>query len=139
MNKLLALLDLFRKGSRVADVELWKSRQISSTMIAVFIIAGVKVANLFGVNLPIDEDAATAIAAGIIAIVNVVLTYITTNKIGILPSKPAEQPSTEDTAIERDVPKPEADVPAYDEAAIAEAQAALAKRHTTEYNDMYGR
>lgn len=139
MNKLLALLDLFRKGSRVADVELWKSRQVSSTMIAVFIIAGVKVANLFGINLPMDEDAATAIAAGIIAIVNVVLTYITTNKIGILPTKPAEQPSVQDAAVERDVPKPEADVPAYDEASVEEAKEYLARRHTKEHNDMYGR
>lgn len=139
MNKLLALLDLFRKGSRVADAELWKSRQVSTTMLVVLIIAGVKVASLFGYVLPIDEDSATAIAGGIIAVVNVLLTYATTNKLGVLPAKPTDTVSVTDSVVKQDVPTASTDVPAYDEATLAEAKAALAKRHTKEYNDLYGR
>lgn len=82
MNKLMALFDLFRKGVSVSDPVLWKTRQIKSTVLAAFILAAINVAAVFGYSIPIDTETANLIAAGIIALVNTVLTITTTNKIG---------------------------------------------------------
>ena len=83
MNKLMVLFDLFRKGVSVSDPVLWKTRQIKSTVLAAFILAVINVAAIFGYSIPIDTETANLIAAGIIALVNTVLTITTTNKIGI--------------------------------------------------------
>ena len=83
MNKLMVLFDLFRKGVSVSDPVLWKTRQIKSTVLAAFILAVINVAAVFGYSIPIDTETANLIAAGIIALVNTVLTITTTNKIGI--------------------------------------------------------
>lgn len=82
MNKLMVLFDLFRKGVSVSDPTLWKTRQIKSTVLAAFILAVINVAAVFGYSIPIDTETANLIAAGIIALVNTVLTITTTNKIG---------------------------------------------------------
>ena len=83
MNKLMALFDLFRKGVSVSDPVLWKTRQIKSTVLAAFILAVINVVAVFGYSIPIDTETANLIAAGIIALVNTILTITTTNKIGI--------------------------------------------------------
>jgi len=83
MNKLMVLFDLFRKGVSVSDPVLWKTRQIKSTVLAAFILAVINVSAVFGYSIPIDTETANLIAAGIIALVNTVLTITTTNKIGI--------------------------------------------------------
>lgn len=83
MNKLIVLFDLFRKGVSVSDPVLWKTRQIKSTVLAAFILAVINVVAVFGYSIPIDTETANLIAAGIIALVNTVLTITTTNKIGI--------------------------------------------------------
>lgn len=89
MNKMIALLSLFRKGAVVAEPSVWKNRQVTATVLGGIIIAFVNVLAAFGYAIPIGVDAANAIAAGIIAIVNVVLTITTTDKIG-LPEKQQE-------------------------------------------------
>ena len=83
MNKLIVLFDLFRKGVSVSDPVLWKTRQIKSTVLAAFILAVINVVAVFGYSIPIDTETANLIAAGIIALVNTILTITTTNKIGI--------------------------------------------------------
>lgn len=83
MNKLLALLTLFRKGNAVADPSLWKKRQVEATMLGGVIVAGIQVLQAFGVDLPITADDATALAAGMLVLINACLTYVTTDKIGI--------------------------------------------------------
>lgn len=94
MNKLAAFWNLFKQGQAIADAQKWKLHQISATMLAGFLLAVVNIAAVFGYAMPIDVEAANAIAAGIIAVVNVVLTVITTEKVGItnLTEKPMEQP-----------------------------------------------
>lgn len=89
MEKLKAILDLFRKGSSVSEPAKWKERQITATVLAGVILALVHLLSVFGVAIPLDMDTANAIAGGIIAIVNVVLTVTTTDKIG-LPAKPED-------------------------------------------------
>lgn len=87
MDKLKALFGLFRKGSAVLNPAKWKERQITATVLAGVILALVHVAAAFGFVLPVDMEIANSIAAGIIAVVNVVLTITTTDKVG-LPAEP---------------------------------------------------
>lgn len=83
MNKLSALLLLFRKGAVVSDPTAWKKRQITATVLGAFILAIINVLAAFGYALPIDTETANAIAGGIIAVVNVLLTVTTTDKVGL--------------------------------------------------------
>jgi hypothetical protein len=134
MEKLLALLDLFRKGNACADPAKWKSHQVTATMLAVAIIAFFRMLKAFGYGLPIDEDSATAISGGIIAIANVLFTYTTSDKIGLL------QPKTGNEAGGVDSPQPsvvqtevgtivsEKAVKLISETYLQEAREALAKR-----------
>lgn len=83
MSKILAVWDLFKHGQVVADAKSWKNRQITATVLAGVILAVVNTAAAFGYSIPVDMETANAIAAGIIAVVNVVLTVTTTDKIGL--------------------------------------------------------
>lgn len=85
MKKLLALWSLFRKGESVADPAAWKKGQITVTILTPFLLALAHVTNTFGLEVTVDENTATQISVGIIALVNVVLTVATTNKIGLAP------------------------------------------------------
>ena len=91
--KLAAILDLFRKGRSVMDKEAWKNRQITATVLGTVIMAGVQVAKVFGVELPpqLDEDTITLLSGGLIGLVNIVLTYTTSDKAGILPEKNSQE------------------------------------------------
>lgn len=84
-SKLSALWALFRQGEQVADPALWKKRQIKATVLAGALLALTNVARAWGHELPIDPAAANDIAVGVIAAVNVVLTVVTTTKIGLPP------------------------------------------------------
>ena len=77
MNKLFALLALFRKGNAIADPEIWKKRQVEATMLGGVIVALIQVLQAFGVSLPITADDATALAAGLLVLINTCLTYVT--------------------------------------------------------------
>lgn len=85
MNKLSALWGLFKQGQVIADAKRWKERQISATVLGAVLIAAVNVIAAFGYEVPIDVETANAIAGGIIGAVNVVLTIVTTDKVGIRP------------------------------------------------------
>ena len=85
MNKVSAIWQLFKAGQSVSDPARWKSRQITVTVLGVVILAAVNLLAAFGVSIPIDTETANAIAGGILAIVNVVLTLTTTDKIGVSP------------------------------------------------------
>lgn len=83
MNKIMAFLSLFRKGEQLANSAAWKNRQITGTMVGVFLVALVQVANAFGVSIPLDEGTAVAIGGGVIGIWNVLLTVLTSKKAGL--------------------------------------------------------
>ena len=100
MNKLSALFNLFRKGSSVSDPAAWKNKQITATVLGAFILALINVLAAFGYALPIDTETANAIAGGIIAIVNVLLTVTTTDKVG-LPAKHDKVPPIDSTKESR--------------------------------------
>lgn len=102
LNKVAAVIDLFRKGQSVADPGKWKNRQVQATVLAGVIVAGANVATVFGVPIPVDVDTANTIAVGLIAVFNTILTYVTTDKIG-LPEKVDRL--DEDETILSDFPK----------------------------------
>ncbi|MBI3150097.1 MAG: hypothetical protein HYZ17_16455 [Betaproteobacteria bacterium] len=90
MGKLLALLDLFRKGSMVADPALWKNRAALVLALSGVILAAAAVAKGYGYDFPVDEDSAMAIAGGIAAVVGLLGNYATSDKVGLpgLTAKP---------------------------------------------------
>lgn len=83
MSKVSALWSLFRQGQVISDPKKWKERQISATVLGAVLIALVNVLQAFGYEVPIDVETANAIAGGIIGAVNVVLTIVTTDKVGL--------------------------------------------------------
>lgn len=91
MNKLLALLDLFRKGNAVADPALWKSRQIKATLLLPTFGALVAVLRAFGLEVPLDDTQITQLVTGLVVLLNLLLTLTTTDKVG-LPAKPDSDP-----------------------------------------------
>ena len=111
MDKIKSILNLFRKGSAVLEPAKWKERQITATVLAGVILALVHVAAAFGFVLPVDMEIANSIAAGIIAVVNVILTITTTDKVG-LPSKQVDLPQINPDSIlpPEDQIKEEADI-----------------------------
>lgn len=92
MDKLKSILNLFRKGNAVLDPALWKNRQITATVLAGVILALINVLSAFGFAIPIDVETANAIAAGLIGLVNVILTMTTTDKIGLPAVEVSEPP-----------------------------------------------
>lgn len=90
--KLIALANLFRKGEAVANKEAWKSGQVTATVLGGLVMAGLQTAQAFGYDVPgIDEDTVTAVAGAVVSVVNIGLTYITSEKAGILPAKNSQE------------------------------------------------
>lgn len=103
MNKIKAFWDLFKAGQSVAEPAKWKSRQVTATVLAAVILAVVNLLAAFGVMIPVDTETANLIAGGLIAIVNVILTITTTEKIGVGSSLKIETTSTLDKQAEKEV------------------------------------
>jgi hypothetical protein len=88
MNKLLAFFDLFRKGSEVADPALWKNRGAAVIAVTALIYALLQVAKAYGYDFNLSPEDVGGIAVGVVAVVSLLVTYITSSKVGILPPKP---------------------------------------------------
>ena len=86
-EKIKGLWNLMQAGKAVADPALWKNRQITVTALVAVLMAVVQLSKGSAYELPIDEDTATAIAGGLLAVVNVVLTLSTSEKVGFKPSE----------------------------------------------------
>ena len=97
LTKLASVIDLFRKGQVVANPEKWKNRQVTATVLGAVIVAGANTATAFGYPIPVDIDTANTIAVGLISVFNAVMTYVTTDKIG-LPEK-VDRTDEEETII----------------------------------------
>jgi hypothetical protein len=135
MNKVLAVIDLFRKGSEVANVEAWKSGQISANALALFMLAANAAANAYGHGIALDDATALCIATGVLAIVNVVATNVSSARAGILPAKPTDFPRVDGISAPAPVTgsKPEPD----DHRLAAEALQRLraSASHTDPFHD----
>lgn len=86
--KLMQWLDVFRKGSMVADPKVWKDRAGVTILLAGLIMAAVQLAKAYGYELPVDDETALALAGGIAAAVGLFSNYATSDKVGVLPAKP---------------------------------------------------
>ena len=115
-GKLSAFWDLFQAGKEVADASKWKAHQITATMLAAVFMAIVSLLKGYGYDLPISQDVAMEIASGFIAVVNVVLTIVTSKRVGFSGSSldvPAAtvQPSVQDVPVVQPEPEKTAQEP----------------------------
>lgn len=83
IRKVAALFDLLRKGRVVTDPARWKNRQITSSMIVAVLWALVHTAEAFGNEIPVGSETVDAVAVGVLALVNWVLTLATSDKVGL--------------------------------------------------------
>lgn len=84
-SKLFALVDLFRQGHALADPALWKKRQVAATLLIPVLAALAHVLAAFNVGSPLNDAQINALAGGLVVAINFVLTFATTDKIGLLP------------------------------------------------------
>ena len=104
MEKIKDILNLFRAGYSLRNSAGWKSTALEANLFALF-AAILATLHAFGVSMPlIDPDVlkqfttqAVAATGALMAIYNIVIHVITTDKIGILPS---DQPPTRGNAPE---------------------------------------
>ena len=87
MDKLSALIDLFRKGSEVANAEAWKKGQITANSVIALLAAIAATARAFGYPIPVDNDSIAAIGGGLFALSNVIFTVVSSSRVGLLPAK----------------------------------------------------
>jgi hypothetical protein len=85
IGKLKSLWTLFQKGQVVADPAKWKARQITSSMVVALLWAAVHTAEAFGLDLQVGSETVDAVAVGLLALVNWVLTLATSDKVGVSP------------------------------------------------------
>jgi uncharacterized membrane protein len=102
MSKVGAIWTLFRKGNMVADPQKWKKRQIEATVLGGVIVAAIQVLQAFGVEIPISADDATAIATGVLVVINAVLTVTTTEKIGLPNPELQHQSNASNTELSKE-------------------------------------
>ena len=92
MGKLWEILALFRKGNAVADPALWKNGGITAALLIPVIMALARVAEAFGVPLPISEIDAATLAAAVLYVLHIVLTVITSPTVGLPAQRPPISP-----------------------------------------------
>lgn len=91
MGKLIALWRVFRKGEAVANPAAWKAGQITVTTLYGLLLAAVRAAQAFGVEVSADETQLTHVAGGAVALANILLTVATSKSVG-LPAVDAAAP-----------------------------------------------
>jgi hypothetical protein len=98
MSKILALIEVLRKGSSVADPALWKNRSAAAIALAGVLAALIQLAKAYGYELPVPltHDELLAIAGGVATVVGLFVTYGTSDKVGLLPPKDGADPDPSD-------------------------------------------
>jgi hypothetical protein len=97
MKKLLAFWDLLNAGRQVANPEFWKKAQaVGQPVVAALLVTIIELLKGTEYEIQMDDATIALIAGGIFAVVNWVLTHITTTKdISILPSGGTAVPTLE--------------------------------------------
>ena len=87
MDKILAALQVYRKGNAVANPTAWKNGQITASLLAGLLGALVALAKTFGYELPMSDDQLLTIGGAIIAIAGLFLnptaTVVSSDKVGL--------------------------------------------------------
>lgn len=90
MNKINAFITLFQKGQEVSNAETWKNRQSIAASIVALLGALLVIAKAFGVDIQVDENTLVAVGSGVAAVYglfNIVITTITSKKVGTAPKQ----------------------------------------------------
>lgn len=88
MNKIAAWFRVLQVGQAVASPARWKAGQIGVNALAGFLLSVVALASAYGYPIPATPGQAEAVAAGLLAVFNILFTVATTEKIG-LPARAA--------------------------------------------------
>jgi len=87
MNKILAALNVYRKGNIVANPTAWKNGQITASVLAGLFGALIALAKTFGYELPLSDDQLLTIGGAIVAIAGLFLnptaTVVSSDKVGL--------------------------------------------------------
>lgn len=83
MEKLWAILNLFRQGSAVANPDAWHQGHISVAVLAGLLLSVGRVAEAFGHPLPIDQPTADSIAGGVLAVTGLLVPTVTSKAVGL--------------------------------------------------------
>ena len=83
IQKITASMTLLKKGKSVADPAKWKSRQITATVLTGVVWSAINAAEAFGYAIPVDAETVDAVAVGVLALVNFLLTLSTSEKVGM--------------------------------------------------------
>lgn len=83
MNKLSAILNLLRVGQEVADPVKWKNGQVTANAVSSVLISIISLLDAFGWDLPWTLEAVQVAALVILAAANILLTLVTSTKVGL--------------------------------------------------------
>lgn len=86
-GKITALVNLFKVGQVVANPAAWKEGTITVNTIATILAAAIGAATAFGFGIPITPVELNVLSTGILSVIgagNVVMHYITSDKVGLL-------------------------------------------------------
>lgn len=103
-KKINAVINLFRKGSEISNVELWKNGGISVAALAAVLGALIQFGDAFGIHFAIAPEQLNGLAIGVVSLVGVVLPVITSKRAGLLPAKTGQPAPIEDHSFIGDVP-----------------------------------
>lgn len=92
MTILQALLNLLRVGQEVADPVKWKTRQVTVNAVSTVIIALFSLLGAFGWSIPWTLEIVEALALIILAVANILLTVVTSSKVGVFVGDGNETP-----------------------------------------------
>lgn len=87
LERMKLLLELFRVGKEVANPAAWKSGTVAVNTVSTLILLVCGIAATYGYVLPIDREMAATLAGIVVLVVNTVVHYITSAKVGLLKEK----------------------------------------------------
>ena len=97
MGKILAALQVYRKGNVVANPAAWKNGQVTASVLAGLLGALIALAKTFGYNLPLTDDQLLTIGGAIVAVAGLFLnptaTVVSSDKVGLPASDEADNNS----------------------------------------------
>jgi hypothetical protein len=83
LDKIRAAWAVFHRGEAVADPAAWKSGGMQAVTIAAFLTAILDLLKALGHEITIDQATINGVAVGVISVVHVVFTVITSDKVGL--------------------------------------------------------
>jgi hypothetical protein len=97
MQKLISAIRVFRHGASVADPATWKSRQVALNAVLGLVSAAAILASAMGwIPEPVQEETIIQFSEGLVlavlAIINILGTWATSNKVGVGRKPPMPEP-----------------------------------------------